>query len=185
MNFRRVLLLILIQCALLGSLALKYFYDRHRYPRVWTTATLYDPDLAFRGRYLALNLNADGCSLPVTHSSYNFPIAPRTTPAQQAREFFYWSVRLHAAGGKLIATNAENMVPSSLNLRASRTSDLPCEKTSVGEVNYFVPDSFQLGKVMQAGDTLWVEVTVPPTGTPRPIQLAVAHNGAFTPLKLH
>ncbi len=88
------------------------------------------------------------------------------------------------ADGKLIATNAE--YGSQLaNLGASRTSDIPCEKTRVGQVNYFVPDSFQLGKVMQAGDNLRVEVTVPPTGTPRPIQLAVAHNGAFTPLKLH
>jgi hypothetical protein len=185
MNFRRVLLLILLQCALLGSLAAKYFYDRHRYPRVWTTATLYDPDLAFRGRYLALNLNADGCSLPVTHSNYNLALGPAATTAKPAPEYFYWSVRLHAADGKLIATNAENMVPSSLNLRATRTSDIPCEKTSVGQVNYFVPDSFQLGKVMQTGDALWVEVTVPPVGTPRPIQLAVVHNGAFTPLKLH
>jgi hypothetical protein len=31
---------------------------------------------------------------------------------------------------------------------------------------------------------MWVEVTVPAQGPPRPIRIAVKQNGALTPLKL-
>ena len=36
---------------------------------------------------------------------------------------------------------------------------------------------------LQPGEELWVEVTVPPAGPPRAIQLAVSGNGNFTPIK--
>jgi hypothetical protein len=187
MNSRRVILILLVQCALVGFLGAKYLYDRHAYPRVWTTATLYDPDLLFRGRYLALQLNADGCQLPETHATSYAYAPPSATPRPDARPntaYYDWTVRLHAVNGKLIATDAEKLLPNSLNQRASRTSKDPCTQTRVGSISYFIPDTFKLDSVMKKGDTLWVEVTVPPVGTPRPIQLAVVHDGVFTPLKI-
>ena len=38
--------------------------------------------------------------------------------------------------------------------------------------------------VRSAGGELWTEVTVPKTGPPRPIQLAIKRGDSFTPLEL-
>jgi hypothetical protein len=108
----------------------------------------------------------------------------RRSQTSQDVSYYDWTVRLHAVNGKLIATDAEKLLPNSLNQRAARSSKEPCTQTNVGSVSYFVPDTFHLSQVMKEGDTLWVEVTVPPVGTPRPIQLAVNHNGTFTPLHI-
>jgi len=35
---------------------------------------------------------------------------------------------------------------------------------------------------LKAGQELWVEVTVPPKGPPRPLQLALKDNGVWKPL---
>ena len=35
---------------------------------------------------------------------------------------------------------------------------------------------------LKAGQELWMEVTVPPAGPPRPLQLALKDNGAWKPL---
>lgn len=184
MNLRRVASIILVQCALLGFLGAKYLYDRHAYPRVWTTATLYDPDALFRGRYLALQINADGCSLPESSVSPAMVLDSTGSPTHSPTRYRNSAVRLHVVNGKLVATDAENLLPHSLNQRAFLNTDVPCTQATIGHADYFVPDSFKLGQVMKEGDTLWVEVTVPPVGTPRPIQLAVNHNGVFTPLHI-
>jgi hypothetical protein len=51
-------------------------------------------------------------------------------------------------------------------------------------VEYFIADTARSPFPLQPGQELWVEVTVPPMGPPRPIQLATSNNGVFTPLKL-
>jgi len=53
--------LLLIQLALVSSIAAKYIYQRSTCPRVWTRAAAYDPELVMRGRYLSLRLTVDGC----------------------------------------------------------------------------------------------------------------------------
>jgi hypothetical protein len=43
----------------------------------------------------------------------------------------------------------------------------------------------QLGSgTASPGEGLWVELTVPPRGAPRPLRLAVERNGALTPVEL-
>ena len=53
--------LLLIQLALVSSIAGKYLYQRWRCPRVWTRTVAYDPELLMRGRYLSVQLIVDGC----------------------------------------------------------------------------------------------------------------------------
>jgi hypothetical protein len=43
-----------------------------------------------------------------------------------------------------------------------------------------VPDP----SVLEAGEELWVEVTLPRSGAPRPIRLGVRKDGVLTPLAL-
>ena len=55
------IVLLLIQLALVSSIAAKYLYQRPSCPRVWMRAAAYDPDMPMRGRYLSLRLTVDGC----------------------------------------------------------------------------------------------------------------------------
>ena len=54
--------LLVIQLAIVSTVAAKYLYQRATCPRVWTRANAYDPSLVMRGRYLSLQLTVDGCS---------------------------------------------------------------------------------------------------------------------------
>ena len=53
--------LLVIQLAIVSTVAAKYLYQRSTCPRVWTRAAAYDPELVMRGRYLSLQLTVDGC----------------------------------------------------------------------------------------------------------------------------
>jgi hypothetical protein len=46
---------------------------------------------------------------------------------------------------------------------------------------YFIPEDVEDPSRRR---DLWVEVTVPPTGAPRPIRLGVKQDGALAPLQL-
>ncbi len=49
-------------------------------------------------------------------------------------------------------------------------------------VNFYLAEHAASPLPVKAGQELWVEVTVPPQGPPRPIQLALKDNGAWKPL---
>ncbi len=52
-------------------------------------------------------------------------------------------------------------------------------------IAYFIPEDVADPSIRPAGETLWVEVTVPPTGPPRPIRLGVKRgDGPVEPLSL-
>jgi hypothetical protein len=51
-------------------------------------------------------------------------------------------------------------------------------------VAFFIPEHVPDPSQRAQGEELWVELTVPPTGPPRPIQLGVRAGGALTPLEL-
>ncbi len=53
--------LLVIQLAIVSTVAAKYLYQRASCPRVWTRTAAYDPALIMRGRYLSLQLTVDGC----------------------------------------------------------------------------------------------------------------------------
>jgi hypothetical protein len=55
---------------------------------------------------------------------------------------------------------------------------------TVDAVPYFIPDGVPDPSIRKPGEELWVEVSVPNKGAPRPIRLAVRKNGQFTPLEL-
>jgi hypothetical protein len=54
----------------------------------------------------------------------------------------------------------------------------------VGEATeFFIPDTAKPPFPLQKGQELWVEVTVPAAGPPRPIQLALSGSDGFHPLR--
>jgi len=56
----------------------------------------------------------------------------------------------------------------------------------VETVAFFIPENIPDPSLRQAGDELWVEVTIPKQGPPRPIRLGVKKGDApIVPLPIH
>ena len=82
----------------------------------------------------------------------------------------YGPAHLAIEDGKLVAVSDESgNVPVTINNGRARLSQ---------GVPYFIPDPSR----RPPGEELWVEVTIPPKGSPRPIRLGAKRNGVLTPL---
>ncbi|MDP9268621.1 MAG: hypothetical protein M3P27_09915 [Acidobacteriota bacterium] len=179
-----------IHVALVTSLGAKLLYDRHTRPRVWAQARPYDPDLPIRGRYLSLQLIIDAEGFP---------------PPKTRSELWQWGsgerrARLEVRSGKLVAVRDETgdhlvwfaaapgvvmpRVPDNLD-SGKQPVDFPVVAVLSDAVLYFIPEHAQ-DPTPRANDgsELWAEVTLPKKGPPRPIQLALKKNGAWSPLDL-
>jgi len=176
---QRAIILLVVQAALVLSIAAKYLYERKVCPRVWVKAAQYDPNLALRGRYLALQLAVDACGLPrdKAHRTNGY--------GQQDLGFWRWTVRPVVQEGKLVPVMANKADRPELTNEVTLRGDWPCDRATLSQgVEYFIADTAKTPFPLQQGQDLWVEVTVPPMGPPRPIQLALSKDGAFTPLNL-
>jgi hypothetical protein len=49
-------------------------------------------------------------------------------------------------------------------------------------VDFYIAEHATILTPLKPGQELWVEVTLPPQGPPRPIQLALKEDGAWKPL---
>jgi hypothetical protein len=49
-------------------------------------------------------------------------------------------------------------------------------------VDFYLAEHTQSPLPLKPGQELWIEVTIPPQGPPRPVQLALKDNTAWTPL---
>jgi hypothetical protein len=174
----RAMLLLVIQATLVLSIAGKYLYERKTCPRVWVRAAQYDPNAPLRGRYLAMQLAVDACALPrdeAHHTQFN----------PQVPGFWRWTVRLEAQGGKLVPVLASDTDRPEMTAELTMRGDRPCNRATLSQgVDYYLSDTAKSPFPAKKDEELWVEVTVPPMGPPRPIQLAVSKGGVFTPLDL-
>lgn len=150
---KKGLLLALIQTALAAGVAAKFYYDRATLPRVWTRAVPIDPDLPIRGRYVRIFAAVE-------------PAQPLSTDSMV--------VRLSVVDEKLVAAPADE------GLRVTRARD---GAWALGEaLAYFIPEHVPDPSILKAGEELWVEVSVPAKGLPRPVGLGVKRDGVLRPL---
>ena len=161
-----------VQLALVASLGAKYALDRAWLPRVWTQTAAYDPDLPIRGRYLSVRLRVEAGNVY------------RDTPLPKANRFSFWGdtrdVKLSVQDGRLVASPADR--PTGLQV-ARWTNNRGEEVTALSEpVAFFLPEHVTDPSWRKPGEELWIEVTVPKKGPPRPIRLAVKRGETFTPL---
>jgi hypothetical protein len=171
---RKGIILAALQLALVASLGAKYAIDRARFPRVWTQTAAYDPDLPIRGRYLSVRLRIDADrvyagSEPPKGNSFNFWGEQR-------------DVTLRAEGGHLVAYPAPQ--PTGLHATRWNTSNGDVQAGLSEPVDYFLPEHAIDPTRRQPREELWIEVTVPAKGPPRPIRLAVKRGDTFTPLEI-
>ena len=166
------LLLGALQVVLVLSLGAKLLIDRQRYPRVWAETIAYDPDSPIRGRYLAVRLQVEDRAV------YSSP--PAEGPQQNS-----WmemrNVRLGVENGHLVAFPSD--VWTGIQVARWRRAD----QTIVAleePVDFYLPEHVPDPSRRLPGERLWVEVTVPPKGPPRPIRLGVKKNDVLTPLTI-
>ena len=183
------IVLLLIQLVLVSTIAAKYLYQRRSCPRVWVRTAAYDPDLPMRGRYLSLRLTVDGCqsTLPsALHATFPRNADGTTKPSgfhvnwQGAVRF---RAKLKVENNKLLAIRIPEADLTSKGVEVTALPDTSCDAMRLNEpVDFYIAEHAADPTPLKTGQELWIEVTVPPLGPPRPLQLALKDNGAWTPL---
>jgi len=180
--------LLVIQLALVSSIAAKYLYQRWRSPSVWTRAAAVDPELPMRGRYLALRLNVNGCQSTLPSAKFaTFPRdvngAVKPGPYVLRPQPVMFRANLKVENNQLFAVRIEGQEDSYAGEQVSAAPSASCDQMQLSEpVDFYIADTAKSPLPLAAGQELWIDVTVPPTGPPRPLQLAIKDNGAWKPL---
>jgi hypothetical protein len=171
-----------VQMALVLSIAVKYAWERHHCPMVWTRTVQFDPEQPIRGRYLALTLRADACGLPPGEltDDYGWNAAHEWSTIKTHR----WDVVPAVRDGRLAPTLANQPRPGETQtLTLGR--GMPCEYATLsGQTDFFIAEHAQTPFPLAHGQELWALVTVPPQGPPRPVKLAVSDGRQFKVLDL-
>lgn len=171
-SVRKGVLLGALQVLLVLSLGAKLLYDRLTRPRVWVLAAVYDPELPIRGRYIAERLQ-----MPTEGFKYTGPVQPNGSDWFNNSEWAYLEVH----NGQLFAYPQGSGSAEWVHLH--KISDGTIVALSQEPVLLFISDRAELPQ-LKPGQEIWVEVTVPAKGPPRPIRLGVKQDGVITPLKL-
>jgi GDYXXLXY protein len=171
------LLVAALHVGIVASLGGKLLYDRTHYPRVWTRVHPVDPQEPFRGRYVQLRAEV-GAS--------GFDPSDETS----APQFLKLAVE-HDSLVVLPSSRAHGIELQSDWQNADTTADgRPAlirrrPLTLADPLAFFIPERVADPSIRKADEELWVEVTVPPNGRPRPIRLGTRSGGkSITPLKL-
>jgi len=185
---RASIALLLIQLCIVSSIAAKYLYQRSTCPKVWTRAVAYDPELTMRGRYLSTQLNVDACGvqLPVATNSRRAPAIQFDIHGKVVEAGRYLSAQLAVKNGKLTVNKFTDDDPddhAGQELLIRDTPETCAQSTLQKAVNLYISESAKSPFPLPKGSELWVEVTVPPKGPPRPIAMAIKDSaGHWQPL---
>lgn len=185
--------LLVIQLALVSLIAAKYLYQRWTCPRVWTRTVVDDPELVMRGRYLSEQLIVDGCqsTLPSAKQATmprnldGLPVGLRfSINSAQAVRFL---AELKVEGNKLVAIRIpDSDGQASEQAGGQMVAAWPgssCEDLRLDTpVDFYIAEHAASPMPLKPGQELWIEVTLPPKGPPRPLQLALKQDGAWKPL---
>jgi uncharacterized membrane-anchored protein len=162
-NMRKGLIVALLHVGLVASLGAKLQVDRATRPRVWARTAPVDPNLPIRGRYVRLRIEADP--------------SPDFSPGNA----HYVPIALSVKDGRLAA--APDLESGKMHARLDQRDGAPVA-VLIEPVAYFIPEHAADPSVRQPGEELWVEVTVPRAGAPRPIRLGVKKDGVIAPLEV-
>lgn len=159
---RAGLIVTALHLALVGSLGGKLLVDRATRPRVWARTAPYDPTLPIRGRYVRLRIDA------------------ATEPGQEQGA---WMSDGHVAlvdrDGRLTAVKSEDVSSQSGSMMVQNGERVLRLNEPIA---YFISEHVPDPSRRPPGEELWVEVTIPKRGAPRPIRLGVKKDGQLTPL---
>jgi hypothetical protein len=161
-----------VQVGLVASLGAKLLYDRLALPRVWVLTAPFDPSLPIRGRYVRLQLVVEPRGIPEKK-----PGSVREPGT---------AVILQVEGDKLVADrNPQELRYDPAELHVIFTGPKEQKQAVLDKsMAFFIPEHLPDPSRRQPGQELWVEVTVPKKGPPRPIRLGVKQqDGPIVPLQ--
>jgi len=177
------LILAALQVALVASLGGKLLYDRATRPRVWARTANYDPDLPIRGRYVSLRVEVTPEGFNAKNQGEKTHIGPDYGNRRP--------VTLEVKGDKLVAVLSNEdedtgvFAAPSIRYVPGKNTTVASEELYVDEpVAFFIPEHANNPARLNPGEELWVEVTVPKKGPPRPLRLGIKKDGILTPLHL-
>lgn len=181
--------LLILQLMLVSAVAAKYEVDRWRFPRVWTRAFGYDPQLPLRGRYLALQLRVDGCESTLPSAAQaRFPrdvngsAIPGPFIVGQFPTVRFPAV-LSVEKGRLEAVRIQDEDKRHEGQIVDAWAGASCDAMMLDRpVDFYIPDNASALFPLKPGQELWIEATIPPEGPPRPMQLAIKQSGEWKPL---
>ena len=143
-----------------------------------------------RGRYLSLQLTVDGCesTLPSAKQA-QFPRNVNGVPSSGNDSP---SGRRIPSGSRPRLTVKDNKLEV-IRVPESDSDPQPrwlphgpapsCDAMRlVSPVDFYIAEHANDPTWLKPGQEFWIEVTVPPKGPPRPLQLALKDNGAWKPL---
>lgn len=131
----------------------KYLYERSTLPRVWARTAPFDPNLPIRGRYVTMAVEVEPAGLTDANGL----------------------AVLTVANDKLTASPSPEGEPVMRRADGRYVLNEP--------VAYFIPEHVPDPSVRGRGEELWVEVSVPRKGPPRPVRLGVKRGaGVIEPL---
>ncbi len=168
-QLQKGLLFAVIQVALVSSLGAKLLWDRETSPRGWAATRGYDPHLPIRGRYVHISLlvKADTVFLQ-----------------SQGRGPFLASgsenVDLAVENGRIVAIRASQ--DTGLSVSGPQLRDGEILATLSPPVVYFLPEHAADPMRNAPTGTVFLEVTIPPKGPPRPIRFGTRVGSEIVPL---
>lgn len=167
-----------VHLLIVASLGAKLLYDRSTRPRVWARAAPYDPSLPIRGRYVSLQLEVQAPDIA----------APIEEPGIGGRwDWRRTAVILSAENDQLVARpdpSGQEYAWYRDAVMFRRQANGTNMAVLADPVLFFIPEHVPDPSVRKPGEELWVEVTLPRKGPPRPIRLGVKKDGVLTPLDL-
>ena len=195
-----------VQLALVCSIAAKYLYQRSTCSRVWVRTVAYDPELVMRGRYLSVQIPVDGCqsTLPsaedmvMPRDMNGVATGKRYTISNALVSPLIFKARLKVEGNRLVAVRVREGEESNVGQWVTARPGSDCDAMRLQEpVDFYLSEHAKDPTPAWRGHwdpqhsswivdpnvpELWVEVTVPPKGPPRPAQLALKENGVWKPI---
>jgi hypothetical protein len=166
------LVIAVLHVGLVASLGAKLLYDRATRPRVWALAAPYDPSLPIRGRYVSLGIVVEPRGIQETKPGVQRPLLQ--------------SVDLRVENSRLIAETHPHGAYSPADLHV-RFIERRGGKLAILDqpIAFFIPEHIPDPSRRPPGEELWVEVTIPKKGPPRPIRLGVKKaDGPIAPLEI-
>ncbi len=139
---KRSFLVAVIHAAIILIVWINYAYERETLPRVWTLTAPIDPYDLMRGRYVRLNILA----------------IKSGTGDSGTGELYIQDGQLHIRDARCcVHYLRRSQVGPYVNLSESGA--------------YFIPEGVPDPSLLKPGERLWVEVSVPKRGSPRPLRL--------------
>jgi hypothetical protein len=159
-----------VHTVLVLSLGGKLLYDRMTRPRGWALTQGYDPELPMRGRYLTQRLR-----MPAEGYAYTEGGNGQGNPWYLNRSWAY----LESRNGGLVAKAFGHDGGGWVVLQ--KRSDGALEAVTEEPVLLFIPENATT-PVLRPGEEMWMEVTLPAKGPPRPIRAGMKKGGIIEPL---